>query len=63
MDLLKLMTDVYPDLIELVFNEHLEFRYYLSISVNNVDIQGINGVDTMLKDGDLVYVMPPIGGG
>jgi MoaD family protein len=63
LDLLNLMIDVYPDLIGLVFDEHLEFRDYLSISVNNVDIRGKNGVDTVLKDGDVVYLMPPIGGG
>lgn len=63
LDLLKLIIDVYPDLHDLVFNESSEFRDYLSIAVNNVAIQAINGVDTLLKNGDIVFVMPPIGGG
>jgi len=36
---------------------------YLMFSVNEVDIRSLNGFDTVLRDGDRVLVMPPIGGG
>jgi molybdopterin converting factor small subunit len=36
---------------------------YLVVSINNVDILGLDGVNTVLSKGDMVFVMPPIGGG
>ena len=36
---------------------------YLMFSVNEVDIVGLGGFKTVLRDGDTVRVMPPIGGG
>lgn len=36
---------------------------YLMFSVNDVNILGLKGFDTILRDGDMVRVMPPIGGG
>jgi len=36
---------------------------YLMFSVNEVDIVGLEGFETVLRDGDTVRVMPPIGGG
>ena len=61
-DLLDLMIVEYPELKEMVFDEDV-FRDYLAISINNVDILGLDGSHTVLKDGDVVFVMPPIGGG
>jgi len=63
LDLLKFMIKFYPCMHDFIFDENSEFRDYFSISVNNVDIRGMNGVNTLLKDGDIVYLMPPIGGG
>ena len=61
-DLLDLMVGEYPELQEMVFEKNV-FRDYLAISINNVDILGLDGAHTVLKDGDIVFVMPPIGGG
>lgn len=61
-DLLDLLVAEYPELKELVFEEAV-FRDYLAISINNVDILGLEGVHTVLTEGDVVFVMPPIGGG
>lgn len=61
-DLLDLMVGEYPELQKMVFDEAV-FRDYLAISINNVDILGLDGVHTVLKDDDIVFVMPPIGGG
>jgi adenylyltransferase/sulfurtransferase len=63
LDLFKLMIKDYPDLRDLSFDEFSNFRDYLSVAINNVDIQGLKGTNTPLKDGDTILVMPPIGGG
>ncbi len=36
---------------------------YLLFSVNEQDIRILDGYETVLRDGDRVLVMPPIGGG
>ena len=38
-------------------------RDYLVFSVNNVDIFSLKGFETILKNGDQIFLMPPIGGG
>jgi molybdopterin converting factor small subunit len=47
----------------LVLDKEGRFSNYLSLAVNNVDILGLNGFETVLLEGDIVFVMPPIGGG
>ena len=61
--LLKVLVDEYPKLSGLVYDEAGALRDYFAISVNNVDIQGLDGWNTLLSEGDTVFVMPPIGGG
>jgi MoaD family protein len=62
-ELLTIIVENYPSLNDLVFDTDGLIRDYLVFSVNNEDIQGLNGIDTILEDGDTVFVMPPIGGG
>jgi molybdopterin synthase sulfur carrier subunit len=62
-DLLRKIVKEYPKLSSLVFGENGAPIDYLSISVNNVDILGLMGFETELKEADMVLVMPPIGGG
>ena len=35
----------------------------LMFSINEQDMRSLDGYDTILRDGDRVLVMPPIGGG
>jgi MoaD family protein len=46
-----------------VFDDKGLPRDYLMFSINDVDIVGLEGFETALRDGDTVRVMPPIGGG
>jgi MoaD family protein len=61
--LLTRIVDKYPLLKDLVYDDNGSIRDYLVFAVNNVNIQGLNGTETILKQGDTVFVMPPIGGG
>ncbi|TFH13361.1 MoaD/ThiS family protein [Candidatus Bathyarchaeota archaeon] len=61
--LLRLIVEQFPQLNSLVFDKEGRFSNYLSLAVNNVDILGLNGSETVLLEGDIVFVMPPIGGG
>jgi MoaD family protein len=46
-----------------VFDDKGRPMDYLMFSVNDVDVVGLGGFETVLRDGDTVRVMPPIGGG
>jgi molybdopterin synthase sulfur carrier subunit len=46
-----------------VFDDEGRLLDYLMFSVNDADIRSLDGFDTVLRDGDRVLVMPPIGGG
>lgn len=63
LDLLRKIVEVFPALRDLVFDEKGVYMEYLVVSINNVDILGLDGVNTVLSEGDMVFVMPPIGGG
>ena len=63
LDLLRKIVEVFPALRDLVFDENGVYMEYLVVSINNVDIHGLDGVNTVLSERDMVFVMPPIGGG
>jgi MoaD family protein len=50
----------YPKVREMVYDDGGGFRDFLEIAVNQVAMIDLNRV---LKDGDQVQIMPPIGGG
>ena len=62
-NLLELLVESFPGLEDLVFDGEGSLREYLGVWVNGRDILGINGFNTKLHEGDLVYIVPPIGGG
>ena len=62
-DLLSIIVVRHPSLSGLVFDDEGVFREYLEVAVNHTDIIGLNGLETVLQEGDVVLIMPPIGGG
>lgn len=46
-----------------VFDESGALRKFISIYVNGEDIRFVNGVDTKLKPGDEVLLLPAVSGG
>ena len=64
LDLVHVLMELHgPDFKKYVYDEKGRFLDYLVFSVNDVDIMGLEGFETTLRDGDAVRVMPPIGGG
>ena len=61
--LLVQLTKDYHSIREMVYDEDMNFRDYLELAVNRTNIISLNGLDTVLQEGDLVQAMPPIGGG
>lgn len=64
LDLINVLVGRYgPAFRSIVHDDGGRLLDYLMFSVNDVDILGLDGFDTTLRDGDTVRVMPPIGGG
>jgi len=64
LDLVHKLIDRYGQrLRDYVYDEEEQLLNYMKFSVNEVNILSLEGFDTLLGDGDLVQVIPPIGGG
>lgn len=59
-DLMNLIVSAYPVLGEMIYDKDDKFRDFLEIAVNQVSVVDLK---TVLQNGDLIQIMPPIGGG
>jgi molybdopterin synthase sulfur carrier subunit len=48
---------------EYLYNEKEKVHSHLSILVNGRSINVLQGLDTELKNGDIIAILPPVGGG
>ncbi len=48
---------------EYLYNERGNVHSYLSILISGKSINVLQGLDTKLKEGDTVTILPPVGGG
>ena len=57
------MEAQFPGVKERLFDESGELRLSINIYVNSEDIRYLQGLDTSIKDGDEVSIVPSIAGG
>lgn len=62
-DLLDELEEAYAPLKGLVRNEGGEVHEHVNIYVNSEAIDALSGLDTPLKDGDEVTIIPALAGG
>ena len=63
-DLMGIVAEKYgPVFHRYLFDDEGRERDYLSFMVNGVSVHSCEGFDTPLADGDVVAILPPIGGG
>ncbi len=61
--LISALETAYPGLKERLCDEQGEVRRFINIYVNNEDIRFQKGMDTLVKSGDEVSIVPAIAGG
>ncbi len=63
-DLLTTLTETYGDELKShLFSENGALKKHFTIYVNGVGVDELGGVKVVLKDGDVVAILPPISGG
>ena len=62
-DLINGLEDAHSGIKEKILDETGEIRRYVNIFVNDEDIRYGEGMQTQLKDGDRIQIVPSIAGG
>lgn len=63
-DLLNKLSEIFGNTFkQRVLDERGDLKSYVALYVNGKSIQFAEGLDTALKDGDEVLMLPAIGGG
>jgi len=57
------LEELYPGFKERLLDEKGELRRFVNVYLNDEDIRFLKGVDSELKDGDIVSIVPAIAGG
>lgn len=57
------LTTRYPSLEKHLFLKTGELRAYVNLFVNDEDIRHLNGINTSIKPGDKLMIIPSIAGG
>lgn len=61
--LLDLLTTRYAGLGDMVFTETGELKKYVNILKNGRNIHFLDGMETVIEDGDIIALFPPVAGG
>lgn len=63
-DLLGLLVRMYKEgLSNFIYDEEKKVRDYLSFMLNGLNVYSLKGMSTLLRDGDIFAILPPVGGG
>ncbi|HIP43114.1 MAG TPA: MoaD/ThiS family protein [Aquifex aeolicus] len=57
------LEEQFPGFKERLMDENCELRKFVNLYVNDEDVRFLKGLDTELKDGDTLSIVPAIAGG
>jgi MoaD family protein len=62
-EVLRALTVAHPDTEAQLFGEEGELNRYVNVYLNDEDVRVLSGLDTAVKDGDTVVILPAMAGG
>jgi len=60
---LEVVFDQYSTLRDKIFNENNELRPWIHILKNGRNVKFLSGIDTIITNGDVIALFPPVAGG
>ena len=62
---LKILSDRYgKPFINYVFDSsEMQVKKFIQVLINGANIDTLNGQETLLQEGDILAILPPVGGG
>ena len=62
-EVLQRLSEAYPGLRERVVSDNGEIHRFINVYLNDEDIRFIEGIQTPVKDGDTLAILPAVAGG
>ncbi len=62
-EVLRALTVEHPDTKAQLFGEDGDLNRYVNVYLNDEDVRVLSGLDTAVKDGDTVVILPAMAGG
>ena len=62
-EVIEKLEEQFPGFKERLIDENGELRRFVNLYLNDEDIRFLKGLDTELKDGDVLSIVPAIAGG
>jgi MoaD family protein len=62
-EVLRTLTAEHPQTAEQLFGADGELNRYVNVYLNDEDVRVLDGLDTAVKDGDSVVILPAMAGG
>jgi len=53
----------FPGFKERLYDENGDLRHFVNVYVNSEDVRRLDGLDTVMKSGDEVSIVPAVAGG
>jgi sulfur-carrier protein len=62
-EVLRNLTEAHPQTAEQLFGAEGDLNRYVNVYLNDEDVRVLDGLDTAVKDGDTVVILPAMAGG
>ena len=62
-DVLRSLAEQHPATESQLFSEEGELNRYVNVYLNDEDVRVLDGLETSVKDGDTVVILPAMAGG